>query len=384
MTKELSAAILSRFGFCRKTRASYNMTTDVIFSVLHTTSAHRYCVAEIGAYGPGTMDIPLQAFQPHIAVLTVIGRDHLSAYKSIDKLIAEKAKLVSALPADGIAVLNIDDPAVRAIGESHPGRVIWFGQDPAATLRLLDVQSRWPEPLTLAVQHRNKVYNVRTRLHGTHTATAVLAALGVALAAGVALAPAIEAVSHVSPFEGRMQPVASDGGVFFIRDDIKAPFWSLPAAFAFIKDAKAFRKVVLIGTVSDSSKDDTKKYKKICREAREVADLVMVVGPSAHRALRARKDENDRSIQGFSSAREAADYLQKGLKEGDLVLIKGSNRADHLGRLILNRNRPIECWEDKCALDIFCDSCPRLYSRSRWISLLTPLILRRRPRDRDV
>ncbi|HQL01337.1 MAG TPA: UDP-N-acetylmuramoyl-tripeptide--D-alanyl-D-alanine ligase [Smithellaceae bacterium] len=384
MTKELTASILAHFGRCRKTVASYNMTTDVMFAVLHTRAAHQYCVAEIGAYGPGTMDIPVSVFQPHIAVLTLIGTDHISAYKSRDKLIAEKEKLIRSLPSDGVAVLNIDDPEVKAIGKRCHCRVVWFGRHPDAALRLLDAQSQWPDPLILSLSFENKTFSARTQLHGEHTATAVMASLGVALAVGLPLERALEAVAQATPYEGRMQPVESIGGVTFIRDDIKAPYWSLPAAFAFIKDANASRKVVLIGSVSDSSKDDTKKYKKICREARAAADLVIVVGPSAHRALRARKDENDSSVQGFPSVCEAAAYLQKELKEGDLVLIKGSNRADHLGRLILNRNRPIQCWEDKCALDIFCDSCPRLYTRSRWISLFTPLMLRRRPRDQEV
>ena len=384
MTKELTASILGCFGRCRKTVDSYNMATDVMFAVMHTSAAHQYCVAEIGAYGPGTMDIPVSVFQPHIAVLTLIGKDHISAYKSMDKLIAEKEKLIRALPSDGIAVLNIDDPEVKAIGERCHCRVIWVGRHPDATLRLLDAQSRWPDPLILSFRYQDKTFAIRTQLYGEHTVTAVLASLGVALAAGLPLDQAVWAISRMPPYEGRMQPVESAGGVTFIRDDIKAPYWSVPAVLLFLKEARAQRKIMVIGAISDSSSDDTKKYKKICREALKAVDLVIVVGPSAHRARRARKDESDMSIQGFSSILEAAEYLQQELKEGDLVLIKGSNRADHLVRLILNRSRPVRCWWDKCAQGIFCDHCPRLYGRSRWISWLTPLILRSRPRDRDV
>ena len=383
MTKELTAAVLARCARCRKSQASYNMATDVLFTVLHTKPFHRYCVAEIGAYGPGTMDIPVSVFQPHIAVLTLIGRDHISTYKSMDKLIAEKEKLISALPSDGIAVLSIDDPEVKAIGDRCHCRVIWFGRHPEATLRLLDAQSRWPNPLSMSFHYQDKIYTVQSRLHGLHTATAVLAALGVAVACRLPLDQAVEDISQTPPYEGRMQPVESAGGVTFIRDDIKAPYWSVPAALTFMKDARASRKIAIFGAISDSNSDDTKKYKKICRQALTAVELVIFIGPSAHRAVRARKDENDMSIQGFPSIREAAAYLQQELKEGDLVLLKGSSRADHLVRLILHRTRPLNCWDDQCGLDIFCNHCPRLYSRSRWISLLTPLILRRRPRDQD-
>ena len=111
-------------------------------------------------------------------------------------------------------------------------------------------------------------------------------------------------------------------------------------------------------------RDNTRKYKKVCRQIREFADLVVFVGPHAHRALRARQSESDSAIQGFSSIRYAATYLQTELRKGDLVLLKGSNQADHLVRLIINRSRPIQCWKDRCGVEVFCDMCSKLYKPS--------------------
>jgi len=161
-----------------------------------------------------------------------------------------------------------------------------------------------------------------------------------------------------------MQVVTGDDGVVFIRDDWKAPRWSLNAPLEFLKEARADRKVTVVGTISDSSGDANRRYKKICRQIREFADLVVFVGPQAHRALRARQNENDIAIQGFSSIRDAATYLQTELRRGDLVLLKGSHKADHLVRLILNRSHPIQCWKDKCDVVDFCDKCPKLYKSS--------------------
>jgi UDP-N-acetylmuramoyl-tripeptide--D-alanyl-D-alanine ligase len=376
ITKDLTAAILAGLGLCRKTHISYNSASAVTAAVLHTAEAHRYCVAEIAASGPGTMDQSVQLFKPDIAVLTLIGRDHYSAYKSMDKLAAEKEKLITALSPQGTAILNIDDALVRAIGERCDRRVIWIGEGAGATLRLLETYSRWPEPLTLSFEYQNRTYKVQTQLHGTHMALSILASLGIALAAGLPLEKAIAVIAQVQPNEGRMQPVRGDDGVVFIRDDFKAPHWSLNAPMAFMKEAQADRKIVVLGTISDSSMDDTRKYKKVCRQFLEVADIVVFVGSSAHRALRARKSENETAIQGFSNIRSAANYLQALLRKGDLVLLKGSHRADHLVRLVLNRYKPIKCWKDKCPEGIFCDHCPELYRRFPFTSLVAPFILR--------
>jgi len=172
--------------------------------------------------------------------------------------------------------------------------------------------------------------------------------------------------------------VTGDDGVVFIRDDMKAPHWSLNEPLAFLREARADRKVAIVGTISDSSMDDTKKYKKFCRQIREFADLVVFVGPHAHRALRARQTETDTAIQGFSSIRYAATYLQTELRKGDLVLLKGSNQADHLVRLIINRSRPIQCWKDRCKVEVFCDMCPKLYKHSPDMPFVAPIVAERK------
>jgi UDP-N-acetylmuramyl pentapeptide synthase len=359
-TTDMTATILANFGPCQQT-VQYNMLTAIIGRVWHTHKVHRYCVAELAAYGPGTLDKTVRLFKPDIAVITLIGRDHYSAYKSMEALAAEKEKVVMGLSPHGTAVLNIDDPLVRSIGERCNRRIIWFGKSVGATLRLIEASSLWPEPLTMLFEYQDKTYEVRTQLHGTHMAIPVLASLGVALAADMPLEKAILAIAQAQPIEGRMQVVTGDDGVVFIRDDCKAPYWSLHAPLKFLQEARADRKIAIIGTISDSSGDASKRYKRYCRQIREYADIVVFIGPNAHRALRAKQNESDSTIQGFSSICYAANYLQAELRKGDLVLLKGSYKADHLSRLITNRVRPIQCWKDRCNVDVFCDKCPKLY-----------------------
>ena len=360
-TKDLTAAILANFGSCQQTLGSYNTLKSVASRVWHTNKAHRYCVVELGVTGPGTLDLSSRLLKPDIAVITVIGRDHYSAFKSMEAIVAEKEKVVLALSPKGTAVLNIDDPLVRSIGERCNRRIIWFGEGTGATLRLIEARSRWPEPLTLRFEYQNKIYEIHTQLHGTHMAIPVLASLGVALAADLPLEKAIQVVEQFQPPDGRMQVITDNDGVVFIRDDFKAPQWSLNASLKFLQEARADRKIAIIGTIADSTGDAAKRYKRYCRDFRNCADIVVFIGHNAHRALRARQNESDSTIQGFSSIRHAANYLQTELRKGDLVFLKGSYKADHLNRLIINRVCPIQCWKDRCNVDILCDKCPKLY-----------------------
>ncbi|WP_242500210.1 aminoacyl-tRNA hydrolase [Nitrosomonas eutropha] len=362
-TKELCNLILSGSYSVMTTPQSLNTPIIVAETMLATEKKHKFCIMELGAFKPGALDLPLRLFRPKIGVLTNIEKDHYRAFKGqgVDGIAVEKAKLIEALSKNGTAILNMDDPRVKAIGERCKARVIWVGKNPESTIRLCKVTSRWPEPLKLTVTYQGKLYEVPTHLYGTQLALSILSALGVAIAAGLSIEEAINKLVEAVPTAGRMQIVTGEDDVTFIRDDMKAPYWSLLAPFKFLKEADALRKIAVVGSISDFSGDSTMIYKRCARELREYADMVIFVGDNAHRALRARKDENDSTLQGFLTLKEASSFLQKTLRPGDLVLLKGSNKSDHLQRLILDRYKPIQCWQERCGLEHFCNHCSQLY-----------------------
>lgn len=359
--KDLTAAILSAHSTCKSSPGTGNEPSAVEWAVRATHWSHRYSIVELSESRPGALDRPLRVVRPHIGVLTLIAREHYSAFGSIEAIAAETAKLVARLPRDGVAVLNRDDAQVRAIGERHSGRIVWVGREEGATVRLFDSRSQWPEPLILQVGFDGVTYDVRTQLHGIHLALPVLCALGVAVAVGVPMAMAVEALARAEPSDARMQIVAGTDGVVFVRDDWKAPEWSFAAPLHFMRVASARRKFVVIGSISDSPRSPSQRYAYAARQALEAADFVLLVGVDARGALKAEARRDHRALLAFPGIREAAEFLRNELREGDFVLLKGTNKQDHLVRLVLDRQRPVQCWIADCGRVEFCGSCERLY-----------------------
>lgn len=360
-TKTLCTAILSTQGACSSSRGSANNALAVANTLLQASKHDSHCVIEVGGGTAGALTWPLRTFRPDIAVITLVRREHVNASFDLAAIAREKSRLVYGLRADGIAVLNRDEPELLALGQAIPNRVIWVGRDEGATVRLLDTTSRWPEPLHLSVEFEGRRLEVATQLHGTQLTLPVLSALGVAVAAGVPLDQAIAAIAAVEPLQGRMQVVSGSDGVTFVRDDWKAPGWSLQAPLEFIRDARASRKVIIIGTISDYPGSASRQYRKAAHLARECAELVVFIGPQAPRALRVRESDEDYSIQAFPEITAAAKYLAEELRSGDLVLLKGSI-TDHLSRLVLGRYETIQCWKSRCSLYLFCEDCPQLHA----------------------
>ncbi|SFM42310.1 aminoacyl-tRNA hydrolase [Ectothiorhodospira mobilis] len=369
--KDLAVAVLQQRGPTRGNALGLNYLGDMAGMLLALPRDTRFAVLEVATSGPGTIDARVRLLRPRIAAMTVIGRDHIKRFGGSQEAIAEeKAKLIQALPADGVAVLNRDDPLIRALGGRTPVQKLWFGTAEDAHLRLLCARSDYPEPLILQLAYEGREYTCRTALHGTHLAVPVLTALGIGLAAGLSLGEAMAGLAGAHPAPGRMQVVPTPEGITFLRDDYKAPHWTLPPTLAFLQGARARRKVAVVGTLSDSSLSASKLYPKVARRMREVADRVVFVGPHALRALKARTHADDRQLVGFTDLLDAHHYLRAELREGDLVLLKGTNRMDHLVRLILARHQPITCWVQDCGRNTFCDRCPL---RQRTDSRATPM-----------
>jgi len=200
---------------------------------------------------------------------------------------------------------------------------------------------------------------LRTQLCGTHWVPSVLGAIGGGLAAGMTLAECAKGIASVAPFDGRMQPVTTPDGVTFIRDEWKGTLWTVKASFAFIEVAQAKRKIIVIGTLADCGSGAPQKLTQIAKLAQQIADHTVFVGHWASNVLKARKPGEDK-LRAFSRVRDATEYVNSITREGDLILLKGTSKQDHLIRIILARNGEVACWRDNCNRSLFCNECPDL------------------------
>ncbi len=357
MTKELIAAVLSARGPGRKSNRMYNGPQFVAETMFTVLPWHRFCVHELGTQSPGQMAASVAVFRPQIGVVTNIGGDHHASFRNKETTAAEKGTLVESLPAEGTAVLNADDPYVLAMRDRSRARVITYGLSADAMVCGEAAACAWPDTLSFTARYGGETVPVHTQLLGEHWISAVLAALATGIAVGMRLTECAHAVAGVKPADGRMSQHQTPDGITFIRDDWKAPFWTIPASLRFMQAARARRRVVIIGTISDYPGSASPKYRATARQALTVAEKVIFVGKYARSTLKVRCDASDDRIMAFDSVYALHLFLRGYLASGDLVLLKGSGGADHLQRLVLARSNDIACWRENCDRFIFCTQC---------------------------
>jgi UDP-N-acetylmuramoyl-tripeptide--D-alanyl-D-alanine ligase len=356
-TKELLHAALAGRHRCTKNADTNNQLYSIARTLVSIAPGTRFCVQEVGASEPGGLDPMLKLLKPQVGVVTNVGTDHFKAFRTREAVAAEKSRLIASLPADGIAVLNADDDLVAAMARNCRARVVTYGLHGNAMYQADLLATRWPDRLGMRIRHGGDCAQVETLLHGRHHAGNVLAAVATACSLGIPLDDAAQAVSRHGPLLGRMSVHSSARGITFIRDDWKAPHWSLPSAFDFIAEARAPRKLIVIGTISDYGGNASKLYRRSVARALEAADHVVLIGPRAASLASRSGAAADGRLAAFDTVRDAAAWLDNFARRGDLVLLKGSILADHLARLALAMDREVGCWRHRCGRHIFCDHC---------------------------
>ena len=166
--KTLLAGILSRHAPTHFSSGSFNNEIGLPLTVLSVPPDTRFVVLEMGAGKPGDIAYLAQIAKPRIGLVNNIAPAHLERMGSIEMIAQTKGALYSALPADGVAVINADDVFAGCFSELAQGRrVLRFGLDaPADVSARFDASSN-PGAFTL-VSYAGTIPKTCERFHSNH------------------------------------------------------------------------------------------------------------------------------------------------------------------------------------------------------------------------
>jgi UDP-N-acetylmuramoyl-tripeptide--D-alanyl-D-alanine ligase len=367
-TASLIGSVLSTGGQCC-THAGANRLELVADNILSVGRATDYCVQEITGNRRNTIRKTTRMLKPQIGVVTTIGSDHYKWYRSLEAVAEEKSKLVQDLPKRGVAILNSDDPHVHAMATRTRAKAVTYGRFPGADFRASDVSSIWPDRLSLTLVHGNETLYIRTKLVGEFWATSVLAAFACGTICGLDPAVCAEAIANFEPVFARSSVHSVPNGPSYILETEKAPLWTIANSLYFVRQARAPAKTIVFGTISDYAGKGGRTHRKVARQALEVADRVIFVGPQAGHVSKLREGKVSDRLFAFETSYQAAKFLTETAIADELIYVKSSIR-DHLERIMLARVESVVCWKERCQR--FYVSCPecgafRKPSRPPWV-----------------
>ena len=198
-TKDYLAHVLGESGETVATRGNFNNEIGVPLTALRATPDTRYLVVEMGARGIGHVAHLCTIAPPTIGAVLNVGTAHIGEFGSREAIARAKGELVAALPADGTAVLNADDPLVAAMAGRTSATVVTFGHDEAADVAVTDVTSDDLGRLSFELVHRGAGATVHLAQVGAHQWRNAAAAAAMALAAGLDLDAVADSLGDAFP-----------------------------------------------------------------------------------------------------------------------------------------------------------------------------------------
>ena len=343
-TKDLLAAVLETDGATVAAVGSFNNEIGVPLTVLTADRATRHLVVEMGARGPGHLTFLCEVAPPRIAAVLNIGAAHLGEFGSREATAAAKRELVEALPPDGVAVLNADDPLVLAMASAAPGPVLTFGTAASADVRARDIEVDDQGRARFELVTPTGSHPVQLSLHGLHHVSNALAAATVAHALGLSVAAVAGALSEATPrSRWRMEVVEREDGVTVVNDAYNANPDSVRAALeALAAMSKGRRSWAVLGEMRELGAAAATEHAAVGTLAVRLGlSRVLVVGDGARGIYEAARETAGPRTTHLgeepvlvADVDEALAVLHAQLRPGDVVLVKAS-RAAGLERVAL-------------------------------------------------
>ena len=302
--------------------------------ILFTEKYPEWLILEVGADRPGDIKDVSRWLRPDIVVITKFAKVpvHIEFFRSREDLINEKWFLVRALKKDGILVINTDDEDSVTMSKDFSGQIIKYGIENPADIRAEN----------LDYSYENKIITgiiFRINYQGDSFPMFVIGSVGVPNVYSVLASVAVGFVNKINPVKinemilghdtpkGRMRLIKGIKNSTIIDDTYNSSPLALSSALQTLKDIKTKgRKIAVLGDMMELGKLSSEEHYNAGKFAGEFCDFIFTVGMRSRKigegALDVGLDEG--KIFQYDDSESAGKEFQNKIREGDLILVKGS------------------------------------------------------------
>ena len=313
---------------------------DGVFILVFNAQYPEWLVLEVGADRPGDITSLSKWLPVDIAVITLLPEMpvHVEFFDSPEAVIEEKAAIIDAIVPGGVLALFADDP--RTLGLQHrlpapDARIITFGFAEGADVRgehvkLLQEKGKdnWPIGMSATITAEGVSVPIEIAgAAGAHTFLPALAAAAVGAALHKPLGDIAGALESYDPPPGRMRLIRGVKDTLIIDDTYNAsPAATVAALTTLGMITTKGRKMAVLADMMELGRHSTEEHRKIGEYAAKHADMLVTVGFRARDIAATALDNGmpESNILQFEDSGKAGAELQNLIKEGDCVLVKGS------------------------------------------------------------
>ena len=338
-TKELTAHVLACAGHrVLKSERNYNNGLGLPLSVLQMVSRGRrpqdydLAVLEMGMSSP-THEIRrlVQMTPPDVGVELMVAPVHLEHLGTIETIAAMKAELIEGLKPGGTAVLNADDELVMQMKSKTEGPVLTFGIQNEADVMARDIDMSRFGSIQFRLQTPEGEAAAKLPMTGAHNLMNALAASAVATALKIKPELIADALSSARPPKMRGEITEFAKGFKVVDDSYNSNPRSLISMVRTVAEAReqVKRRVIIAGEMMELGPDAPAMHREVGREIAKLGvDVLWGVRGLGSEIVAGAQEAGLPSARFFESSDEASAAIIDEVREGDLVLVKGSRSVE--------------------------------------------------------
>ena len=294
-------------------------------------------ILELGADHKGDISSLSKLLKPKIGVITNIGEMpvHLEFFKDVAELYQEKANLISNLSQDGFGVLNYDNPKIYGFKNLTQAKVISYGFKEGADVRISDFKIIPEENLAASsmyfrIEYQGNAIPFQTKnVIGKNYAYAILCAVCVGLILEMNLVEIVEELKDYQGVNSRARLLKGVNQSWIIDDSYNASPLATEYALDLLDILPAQRKIFVFGDMLELGTITEQAHRYIGRLiVKNNIDILVTIGEYS----KFTDDEvlkqgfNQNNLFHFQNSQDASDWIKTIIKQGDLILIKGSRK----------------------------------------------------------
>ena len=326
--KEMLTRILASHASTHATRGNFNNDIGVPLTLFDLAEQHDYAIIEMGANHCGEIANLTRIAEPDIVYINNAAAAHLEGFGSLQGVVEAKGEIYAYCRPQHRALFNIDEAATG----------YWRGICAAETQLTCaldgeaDVTARWRpcgDGIEIEFDYADDSRSARLAVMGEHNARNAVAAIGLALLAGVEFRHAVAYLEGFSGVSGRLQSSEGPAQSRLIDDSYNANPDSLVAGIKVLcsLDGSAW---LALGDMGELGDEAAEFHRQAGRTARELGiEKLFAVGEMSCLA----GEEFGEAARCCATIEEMADAILDGIHPGVNLLVKGS-RAAGMERLV--------------------------------------------------
>jgi UDP-N-acetylmuramoyl-tripeptide--D-alanyl-D-alanine ligase len=330
-TKDMTAAVVATRFRTHASPRSFNNEVGLPATLLGSPEGTEVVVAEMGARRVGDVALLCRVARPDVVTITNVGVAHMEVFGSWESIVEASAEPVVALPSEGIAVLNADDPVVAGYAALTEARVMMFGRSSKADVRAEEVSIGPDGRAGFAVVVGDERVPTRLRVAGEHMVANALAAVAVGSILGVEVVEAVGAVAAAPLSPWRMETFETSEGVRVLNDAYNANPESVSAALKTARRMAGERRLIaVLGPMAELGPITLAEHERVGELAARIrVDRLITVGVDAEAIAVAgiREGVEPDQVASYVELEGALEDVRAHARPGDLVLVKASRVA---------------------------------------------------------